>query len=425
MPAEPIYPKHFFETSSAVPRRMCFVLMPFRTELSPVYAAVQRACANAGYQCLRADEIDQPGAILVQIMGQIAEAGAVVADVTGGNPNVFYELGIAHVRKENVILLAQDVGQVPFDLRHWRLIDYENSQYGRRRLRERLERMIRLLPNESPTIRRDEPDMSTLLQELLRQRMLEDPRSSAFGANELGNRLYTRHEQCEHGAEKPRCVIYCGSPSTVRGDVLHTSTAEFRRWFDPNKRRYEPNVGSFFVPYKSTRLRLDGILATESVGDQPQLRSYLLVMKNGYVERGRELAMCYRGQAVFRLTPILSELWQFIGFLRDLYERDGYTGPFNVILNMVNTRYSELSDLGVGWQEPFELGRLPGEQFACELPNLQLRIDNLSLATPTDEVDEKVRGLAMLIDNAYGFWESRAFNSARSENPGALNPRYV
>jgi len=148
-------------------------------------------------------------------------------------------------------------------------------------------------------------------------------------------------------------------------------------------------------------------------------------MKNGYVERGRELAMCYRGQAVFRLTPILSELWQFIGFLRDLYERDGYTGPFNVILNMVNTRYSELSDLGVGWQEPFELGRLPGEQFACELPNLQLRIDNLSLATPTDEVDEKVRGLAMLIDNAYGFWESRAFNSARSENPGALNPRYV
>jgi len=278
MPAEPIYPKHFFEGEDFSLSRMCFVLMPFRPELNGVYAAVARACANVDYECVRADEIDRPGAILVQIMRHIQESQVVIADLSGSNPNVFYELGMAHVRKENVILLTQDVAEVAFDLRHWRLIQYENTQVGRRRLRERLERMVRLLPTEPTPTGHHEPEFpEARLDAILGQRKLESPLSSAFGGNELGSRLFTRHEQCEHGAERPRCVIFCGGPNSIRDEIIDTSSAEFRKWFDPNSRRYEPSTGSFFVPYKSTRLRLDGILATESIGEEEQLRSYLLL----------------------------------------------------------------------------------------------------------------------------------------------------
>lgn len=400
--------------------------MPFRTELDGVYAAVTRACRNLGYECVRADEIDKPGAILVQIMRHVQESQVVIADLSGSNPNVFYELGMAHVRKENVILLTQEVGQVPFDLRHWRLIAYENSQSGRRRLRERVERMMGVLPNEPITTRLAEADShAQRLEEILEQRGLGSPQATDFGGNDLNRRLFTRHEQCEHGSERPRCVVFCGGPRAIDGDIVDTSSADFRQWFHPNTRRYEPNTGSFFVPYESTRLSLDGILATEtSRQEEQQLRSYLLVMKHGYVERGRDLAMCYQGQAVFRLTPIVSELWQFIGFMRELYELHQYSGPFKVFLNMINTRDSKLCDLGLGWREPFELG-YPEERFVCELPNIQLTMDNLSIASPNTEVDEQVRKVALLIDNAYGFWDPRAFNSPKSQSPGALNPRYV
>lgn len=71
-------------------------------------------------------------------MEKINEAELIIADVTGRNPNVFYELGMAHVVKDKVVLITQNIGDVPFDLRHFRYIVYRPTPKGTAKLRKTL-----------------------------------------------------------------------------------------------------------------------------------------------------------------------------------------------------------------------------------------------------------------------------------------------
>ena len=66
---------------------------------------------------------------MIGIWRSINEARIVIADITGGNPNVFYEIGIAHTIGKDVILISQDIGEkdIPFDIHARRVIDYRLS----------------------------------------------------------------------------------------------------------------------------------------------------------------------------------------------------------------------------------------------------------------------------------------------------------
>jgi hypothetical protein len=63
----------------------------------------------------------------------------VVCDCTGRNPNVFYEIGIAHTLGREVILITQNAADIPFDLRHLRYVAYLNNAEGRENLSTTLE----------------------------------------------------------------------------------------------------------------------------------------------------------------------------------------------------------------------------------------------------------------------------------------------
>jgi hypothetical protein len=65
---------------------------------------------------------------------QVCRARVLVAELTGRNPNVFYELGMAHTLGKSVILITQSIDDVPFDLRHQRVIPYQYSPRGVQRL---------------------------------------------------------------------------------------------------------------------------------------------------------------------------------------------------------------------------------------------------------------------------------------------------
>jgi hypothetical protein len=136
----PIYPREFLKTfvrSGA--RSKCFVLMPFARSYDAVYQTVSEACASPDLllSCNRADDFYNPGHIMEDILMGIAGADFIVADVTGKNPNVFYELGIAHSCKDatSVVIITQTLEDVPFDLRHMRCIVYQDSPGGLRGLR--------------------------------------------------------------------------------------------------------------------------------------------------------------------------------------------------------------------------------------------------------------------------------------------------
>jgi hypothetical protein len=108
-----------------------FVMMPFVEELRPVYDNhIRKVIESENLTCLRADNLFGAEAIINHIWSCIRYSDVVLADCTGRNPNVFYEIGIAHTLGKPVILISQDIDDVPFDLRHERVIVYEYTPKG-------------------------------------------------------------------------------------------------------------------------------------------------------------------------------------------------------------------------------------------------------------------------------------------------------
>ncbi len=107
-----------------------FIVMPFAPEFEQVYEAIRRACKMAGFESVRADEILEPGSIINQIFDQIAQADVVIAEVTSKNPNVYYEIALAHCRQVPTVLLAEQVAlkELPFDIRHNRVLVYKKAK---------------------------------------------------------------------------------------------------------------------------------------------------------------------------------------------------------------------------------------------------------------------------------------------------------
>lgn len=104
----------------------CFVMMPFGPWFDRYYQEIYvPAIKEAGFEPVRADELFTTGSVVEQIWEQIEKAKLLLADLSGKNPNVFYELGLAHAAKKPVVFTASQVDDVPFDLRHLRVIIYD------------------------------------------------------------------------------------------------------------------------------------------------------------------------------------------------------------------------------------------------------------------------------------------------------------
>jgi len=130
--------------------RLCFVLMPFdKSEdrskpFMRVYKVIKATVRKAGLRCKRADEIFGPTPIVQDIWGHINKAILVIADLTGRNANVFYEIGLSHALPKKVVFLTQTMNDVPFDLKHIRYIEYRNTDAGRKKLARDLLRAIKV-----------------------------------------------------------------------------------------------------------------------------------------------------------------------------------------------------------------------------------------------------------------------------------------
>lgn len=129
------------------PRPFVFVLMPFSEEFEDIYeAGIKPACKDAGAFCERVDEQIFREKILDRVYNQIAAADIIVAEMTGRNANVFYEVGYAHALNKQVILLTQDADDIPFDLKHYTHIIYKGKLAS---LKRQLESRIRWFAQNS------------------------------------------------------------------------------------------------------------------------------------------------------------------------------------------------------------------------------------------------------------------------------------
>lgn len=123
-----------------------FVLMPFADTLRPVYEDhIKEVVADLGLRIDRADNFLGAGSIMTDVWSAIHAARIVVADCTGRNPNVFYEIGLAHAIGKRPILIAQSPDDIPFDIQHLRTIHYEYTAPGMKQFEKALRESIRKL----------------------------------------------------------------------------------------------------------------------------------------------------------------------------------------------------------------------------------------------------------------------------------------
>lgn len=121
-----------------------FVIMPFDKELRRVYdGPVKAACRALRLSVERADDIFSTRELLTDIWNALVNSFVVIADCTGRNANVFYELGIAHTLGKPVILLTQSEKDVPTDVIRIRYIKYAPTVRGLAKLESNLRRTLR------------------------------------------------------------------------------------------------------------------------------------------------------------------------------------------------------------------------------------------------------------------------------------------
>ncbi len=122
-PAEPVAP--------GAKNLDVFVLMPFTAELKPVFEDhIRKTAIDLNLTIRRADELFGSRDIMQDIWESICNSRLIIADCTGRNPNVFYEIGIAHCVGTPVLLITQKPEDVPFDLKAIRYLFYEYTPRG-------------------------------------------------------------------------------------------------------------------------------------------------------------------------------------------------------------------------------------------------------------------------------------------------------
>lgn len=132
--------------------RSCFVIGPIGDRLAPTGDDARRrfeeaeelweyviepACAANGLEPVRADKISHPGEIPEQIFELLRDADVVIADLTGGNANVMYELGLRHTRDKITIQIGENE-RLPFDINTIRTFRFRRTSVGLSEVRDQL-----------------------------------------------------------------------------------------------------------------------------------------------------------------------------------------------------------------------------------------------------------------------------------------------
>ena len=132
-----------FGMPSKLPIPDVFVVMSFAPDLKPIYEEhIRKVVGQLQLTVARADDFFTAHAVIEDIWTAVYRSRLIIADCTGRNANVFYEIGMAHTVGKPVILTTQNQADVPFDLRSVRYIHYAYTPPGMRIFEDHLARTI-------------------------------------------------------------------------------------------------------------------------------------------------------------------------------------------------------------------------------------------------------------------------------------------
>ena len=138
---------------------------------------VAPAAKECGYETIRADQISEPGIITSQVIQHVVDDPLVVADLTGRNPNVFYELAIRHAIRKPVVQIIDGSETIPFDVAPTRTVQFDHHDLdSSSKAREDITRQIRAVEKNPKDV--DTP--ITVALELQKLRQSDNPLGRAM-----------------------------------------------------------------------------------------------------------------------------------------------------------------------------------------------------------------------------------------------------
>ena len=165
-------------------KKNCFVIAPIGDEGTEIRKrsdqvlkhVISPPVTECGYKPIRADKISEPGIITTQVIQHIAEDPMVVADMTGKNANVFYELALRHALKKPVVQIIGKEEKIPFDVAATRIIVLDHTDLDS--VEEAKKEMIKQIKAaETPNFEPESPiSVAVELQSLLTSELPEDKR---------------------------------------------------------------------------------------------------------------------------------------------------------------------------------------------------------------------------------------------------------
>ena len=146
---------------TSTPKKVCFVISPIGQEGSDIRRRADQvlkhiispAVGVCDFEAIRADQISEPGMITTQVIQHIIEDQLVIADLTGSNPNVFYELAIRHAIRKPLVQIIQKDEKIPFDVAGMRTIpvdhrDLDSVEEAKQEISRQVKAIIKKKPEE-------------------------------------------------------------------------------------------------------------------------------------------------------------------------------------------------------------------------------------------------------------------------------------
>lgn len=137
--------RSILQQSIAKPLRQIFVIMKFGDRhLDSAYLGAIKRVAEGEFEfpVIRVDEIRDSGQIAGQVLDNISKSEIVLAELTGGRPNCYYEAGFAQALGKTMIFSIRQGEDIPFDLSGYRFIRWQTEEDLRQKLRQHLESYI-------------------------------------------------------------------------------------------------------------------------------------------------------------------------------------------------------------------------------------------------------------------------------------------
>lgn len=184
------------ETENIEKTKTCFIISPLgeagssvRRKADGLITSVIKPCVESlNFKVIAPHEIDTPGSITMQVIEHLLNDDLVIANLTGLNPNVMYELAVRHAKRLPVISLAESGTSLPFDIASERTIFYDNDMAGVEFLKPLLKKAIIEAVGEQE---QDNPIYRVVTSSIMRDVVIKDDAQKFIinRMNELSNQI--------------------------------------------------------------------------------------------------------------------------------------------------------------------------------------------------------------------------------------------